>query len=206
MIRENVKFISQKPLNPAPPPTFAQTFHEKERNRRHHREQQQQHQAQQQAAAAVPFELSPIPRPETLFTTSTPTLHEAQQLEVNTRSGRGQTGGQLTVPESVADPTLPSPASAVASLTRDLEQSLSLQSAMRGQFVVKPQVTVWTFCLSVCVLFPRSFSPFSIWFLSRFGLPKVYGLIRVSLAGLHPPPPNRDALHARHRAGLRGRL
>ena len=94
---------------------------------------------------AAPFELSPIPRPETLFTTSTPTLNqEDHQQEVNTRSGRGQTGGhnQLTVPEgSAVDPTLPSPASAVASLTRDLEQSLSLQSAMRGQFVVKPQVT-----------------------------------------------------------------
>ena len=181
MIRENIKFSSKKPLNPAPPPTFAQTFHEKERNRRHQHEQQQHQAQQQQGAAAAPFELSPIPRPETLFTTSTPTLHEDQQHEVNTRSGRGQTGGQLTVPESVADPTLPSPASAVASLTRDLEQSLSLQSAMRGQFVVKPQVTVWPCRLSVCVPLPCSFPPFSVWFLSRFGLPKVYGLIKDAL-------------------------
>lgn len=42
----------------------------------------------------------------------------------------------------VSDP-LPSPASAVASLTRDLESTLhtlDLQAAMRGQYVVKPQV------------------------------------------------------------------
>ena len=146
-------------MNPAPPPPFAQTYHEKERFRRHHHDQQ--HQVQQQASVAAPFELSPIPRPETLFTTSTPTLNqeEAAQQEVSTRSGRGQTGGhhQLTVPEvSSVDPTLPSPASAVASLTRDLEQSLSLQSAMRGQFVVKPQVKLWACCLSVCVPLPRS--------------------------------------------------
>ena len=37
---------------------------------------------------------------------------------------------------------LPSPASTVASLTRDLEDTLTLdlQAAMRGQYVVKPQV------------------------------------------------------------------
>ena len=39
----------------------------------------------------------------------------------------------------VSDP-LPSPASAVASLTRDLETTLDLQAAVRGQYVVKPQV------------------------------------------------------------------
>ena len=41
------------------------------------------------------------------------------------------------------DDPLPSPASTVASLTRELEdtlQTLDLQAAMRGQYVVKPQV------------------------------------------------------------------
>ena len=126
-----------------------QTFHhEKEHFRRHQHETEQQrrrlppHQRQQQQTA--PFELSPILRPDTLFTTSTPTLAEEEAHHVAGHEGRQQPGSQLIPGDHAAasaDPTLPSPASAVASLTRDLEQSLSLQSAMRGQFVVKPQVT-----------------------------------------------------------------
>ena len=99
-------------------------------HRKKHVPQQQPHQQQQQQA--VPFELSPIPRPGALFATSTPTLAE----EIPGGKIPGSQPGA-----AAADPTLPSPASAVASLTRDLEQSLSLQLAMRGQFVVKPQVT-----------------------------------------------------------------
>ena len=43
------------------------------------------------------------------------------------------------------DEPLPSPASTVASLTRELEdtlQTLDLQAAMRGHYVVKPQVNI----------------------------------------------------------------
>jgi hypothetical protein len=59
-----------------------------------------------------------IDRPTTTNLTSTPRMHEF-------------------------DDPLPSPASTVASLTRELEdtlQTLDLQAAMKGQFVVKPQV------------------------------------------------------------------
>jgi hypothetical protein len=35
---------------------------------------------------------------------------------------------------------LPSPASAIASLAREFEQSLDLRAATKGQYVVKPQV------------------------------------------------------------------
>jgi hypothetical protein len=77
--------------------------------------------------------------------TSTPRLAFEEEAAAATASGVGTSA--LAAPLSsgaagggVFDPSLPSPASTVASLTRDLEQTLSLQSAMRGQFVVKPQV------------------------------------------------------------------
>lgn len=46
---------------------------------------------------------------------------------------------------------LPSPASTVASLTRDLEDTLTLdlQAAMRGQYVVKPQVSLFKKLLKI---------------------------------------------------------
>ena len=116
-----------------------QTFHhEKEHFKRHQHETEQHRRRHQQAA---PFELSPIPRPDTLFATSTPTLAEEAHHVAAHESGSQLMPGDHAAAAASADPTLPSPASAVASLTRDLEQSLSLQSAMRGQFVVKPQVT-----------------------------------------------------------------
>ena len=149
-----------------------QTFHEKEHFKRHQLETEQQQQRrlppphQQQT---VPFELSPIPRPDTLFTTSTPTLaegahnvaHEGRQPGIQVPGDRGHAAAAASV-----DPTLPSPASAVASLTRDLEQTLSLQSAMRGQFVVKPQVTRARSvrCRWRCAPFVSHFQPFIVWF------------------------------------------
>lgn len=48
-----------------------------------------------------------------------------------------------STPRFLHDDPFPSPDSTVASLTRELEdtlQTLDLQAAMRGQFVVKPQV------------------------------------------------------------------
>lgn len=45
---------------------------------------------------------------------------------------------------------LPSPASTIESLTRELEHSLDINSAIRGQFVVKPQVC---FVCRFCILF-----------------------------------------------------
>ena len=123
-----------------------QTFHKKERSKQRHQHETEHHRYRQEQQT-VPFELSPIPRPDTLFTTSTPTL-TVEGLSPD--SGRSH---QLNPGPSSVDPTLPSPASAVASLTRDLEQSLSLQSAMRGQFVVKPQVTV-AVCLTIPPLCP----------------------------------------------------
>lgn len=53
---------------------------------------------------------------------------------------------RLMLFDSHSDNPLPSPASTVASLTRELEdtlQTLDLRAAMRGQYVVKPQVLNW---------------------------------------------------------------
>jgi hypothetical protein len=78
--------------------------------------------------------------------TSTPRLAFEEEAAAATASGVGTSALAAPLSSSgaagggVFDPSLPSPASTVASLTRDLEQTLSLQSAMRGQFVVKPQV------------------------------------------------------------------
>ena len=49
-----------------------------------------------------------------------------------------------STPRISNDHPLPSPASTVASLTRELEDTLTLdlQAAMRGQYVVKPQVSL----------------------------------------------------------------
>ena len=58
-----------------------------------------------------------------VFSTSTPTSRPTNEPEF--------------------DDSLPSPASTVASVTRELEdtlQTLDLHTAMRGQYVVKPQV------------------------------------------------------------------
>ena len=46
----------------------------------------------------------------------------------------------------MSDHPIPSPASTVASLTRELEDTLhtlDLQAAMRGNYVVKPQVSIF---------------------------------------------------------------
>ena len=63
-----------------------------------------------------------------VFSTSTPTSRPTNEPEF--------------------DDTLPSPASTVASVTRELEdtlQTLDLHTAMRGQYVVKPQVNFTIF-------------------------------------------------------------
>ena len=60
-----------------------------------------------------------------------------QQLSL----GRQTSVSRLTSQQGGAgcDP-LPSPQTAIDSLTRDLESKLDLQAALSGQFVVKPQV------------------------------------------------------------------
>lgn len=42
--------------------------------------------------------------------------------------------------EKTYNQTLPSPASTIESLTRELEHSLDIRSAVKGEYVVKPQV------------------------------------------------------------------
>ena len=55
-------------------------------------------------------------------------------------------GKPSTSTPRVSDHPIPSPASTVASLTRELEDTLhtlDLQAAMRGNYVVKPQVSIF---------------------------------------------------------------
>jgi hypothetical protein len=53
-----------------------------------------------------------------------------------------------------AEGPLPSPASAIASLAREIEHCLDLKAATKGQYVVKPQVSFISYFPSISGCIP----------------------------------------------------